>query len=193
MGLDIHITVDNQEEVYDAVYFDEQADNFHQHQLSRTFCNLMCRRDVVNGEPELDQIGKITGIDVSPIYDMNDYGDEDSITWLLDSADTAAERAERLKTIQANRDKLKGNIDKITLLIADLLNKLSGIHHLSEQLILDAEDHDALNNAVYFANFNANPGDGYINNNFGQDLRNFKKFLLYAKNKGTQTVYFNYG
>jgi len=36
-------------------------------------------------------------------------------------------------------------------------------------------------------------GDGYLNNNFGQDLRNFKRFVEFAKKRGATTVYFRYG
>jgi hypothetical protein len=48
-------------------------------------------------------------------------------------------------------------------------------------------------NEDYFSEFQIDKGDGYIGNNFGRDLRNFKKFLEYAKEKGTTTVWFDYG
>jgi hypothetical protein len=45
----------------------------------------------------------------------------------------------------------------------------------------------------YFADFTQDVGEGYIGNNLGQDLRNFQRFLHYAKSQGSTTVYFSYG
>jgi hypothetical protein len=59
--------------VFTPDYYDLDDINFHKHSLSRTFCNFMSRRDLIAGEPELDQIGKITGLNIQPLYDMNNY------------------------------------------------------------------------------------------------------------------------
>jgi hypothetical protein len=33
----------------------------------------MCRRDAIEEEPELNQIGRITGVDIAPLYAMERY------------------------------------------------------------------------------------------------------------------------
>jgi hypothetical protein len=193
MGLDIQIHVDNSEEVFTPDYYDLDDINFHKHSLSRTFCKFMSRRDVIAGEPELDQIGKITGLNIQPLYDMNNYGSDEYLQSMLDYAKTEQEKIEILKKFKTTCDKLKGNIDLMIPLITQLIEKLSKINNLPKLLRKIDPDRDTLNNDSYFANFNINEGDGYINNNFGHDLRNFQSFLLYAKSKGSRTVYFAYG
>jgi hypothetical protein len=48
-------------------------------------------------------------------------------------------------------------------------------------------------NSFYFSDFKIDKGDSYMGNNFGQDLRNFKRFLEFAKENGRTTVWFQYG
>ena len=62
MGLDIHLIVNNHEEIA-LEYFKDS----HIYSLSREFCNLICRPDVIEHKPELDQIGEITNINISYI------------------------------------------------------------------------------------------------------------------------------
>ena len=193
MGLDISIETNNSKEIHSDGYFDEKNDYFNKHSLSRTFCNLMCRKNVIDGEPELDQIGKITSVDISPITEMESFGLENNeeLDFYLDTAENEEERNKILQQAKSNQGKLLGNIDKVSLTIENLLFKLSTIDNLPE--LLDDNGNDTLNNKKYFSEFNVDKGKGYIDNNFGQDLRNFKRFLEYAKSKGTTTVYFNYG
>lgn len=68
MGLDILILTDKRDDIYSDDYHDPKNGYFHKHSQSRTFCNFMCRQDVSEGQPELDQIGEITSVDISPIY-----------------------------------------------------------------------------------------------------------------------------
>ncbi|MGH1335865.1 MAG: hypothetical protein ACRBFS_07025 [Aureispira sp.] len=42
---------------------------------------------------------------------------------------------------------------------------------------------DTLGRATYFADFTKDVGKGYIGNNFGQDLRNFQRYLHYVQKK----------
>ena len=56
--------------------------------------------------------------------------------------------------------------------------------------LLDSQWHTE---GEYFSDFLLDKGDGYINNNFGQDLRNFRRFLEHAKRHGSTTVFFQYG
>ncbi|MEO8148206.1 MAG: hypothetical protein ABI723_11235 [Bacteroidia bacterium] len=192
MGLDISIAINNHEEIFSDDYYGEENDYFNKHRLSRTFCNFICRQNVVvSHEPELDQIGQITGVDISPFYEMESYPENDGMEFFLATAETEDERQNILSQAEAGKDKLKGNIDKVLVTVTNLIDKLSAIDNLPGLLI--KTDLDTLENEVYFSEFNIDKGQGYINNNFGQDLRNFKRFLEFAKDKGTTTAWFNYG
>lgn len=184
MGLDILIAADNYEQLQAA------ENNRYQHSLSRTFCDLMCRRHATSHEPELEQIGRITDIDISPIYDMEDYPEEENLEFLLESAGSEDAKQKILKETEVQKAKLQGNIHLVLKTITALIDKLNLIDNLAN--LLDQTDLDSLGRD-YFADFHFDKGDGYIGNNFGQDLRNFKRFLDFAKANGTTTVWFNYG
>ena len=191
MGLDILVCFDNNDKIYSNDYHDEKFDHFHKHSLSRTFCNFMCRKDAVSGEPELDQIGRITSVVISPIYEMENYGHGEELEFFLETAETEEQRQNILNLDKASKEKLKGNIDKVIVTITKLIDKLSQIDNLPN--LLNDNGWDSLENQIYFADFSKDKGQGYISNNFGQDLRNLKRFLEYAKAKGSTTAYFNYG
>ncbi len=188
MGLDIFVCFDNNEEVHSGDYDDKTFDHFNKHSLSRTFCNLMFRRHNVSNA-EFEQIEKITSIDVSAFYDMEK--DEEGIQYLLEIANTDEEREKILEAAKKHEEKLNGNIDTIIDTISRLINGLASIEKLPD--LLDDNDNDILDNKIYFANFNEDKGVGYVGNNFGQDLRNFKRQLENAKTKGAKTTYFIYG
>lgn len=169
MGLDIQIAVDNHNEVFDSEYISNFSENRKQTSLSREFCNFMCRQAVIDHKPELDQIGEITKLNIQPLYDMNQNVLED---------------------LEQDSAVFKNNIDIVLRTIQDLKNKLQTISDLNS--LLTPTNFDTLNNASYFSQFMEDLGDGYIDNNFGQDIRNFERFLLLAKSKGTKTVGFHY-
>ncbi|MBI3235362.1 MAG: hypothetical protein HYZ42_15225 [Bacteroidetes bacterium] len=79
----------------------------------------------------------------------------------------------------------------MTKTVTELIDKLNSIENLPSLLL--KTEFDTLGIEEYFSAFQGDKGDGYIGNNFGQDLRNFKRFLEYAKQHGTTTVWFNYG
>lgn len=193
MGLDILILTNKRDDLYSDDYHDPKNDYFNKHSLSRTFCNFMCRQNVSEGQPELDQIGEITSVDISPIYQMETYGSDsgEEIEFYLETAESEEERQRILDEAQQSKDNLKGNLDKVLLTINALIDKLSKIDNLPK--LLKNYGNDTLNYTYYFTDFNVDKGEGYIGNNFGQDLRNFKRFLEFAKKKGAETVYFNYG
>lgn len=191
MGIDINIEVDNTDAVYTLEYFTMQPDYHSLYGLSRTFCNFISRRDVIDHEPELDQISRITGVSITLLYDLNDYPEDEWLETMLEYAEDDSEKEQILKKANENKQKLTGNIDRVLDLISTLIDKLSSIDNLSQLLL--PTNFDTLSNNEYFLDFNKDKGDGYIGNNFGQDLRNFKRFLEYAKANGTETVWFNYG
>ena len=187
MGLDIYIRTDNLDSEFEDDFISYQGIN----NLSRTFCNFMCRRSAMSGEPELDQIGRITSINISPIYQMEEYGSEEELEFFLESASSEEERQRISDEAQVKRDNLNGNIEKVLATINGLIDKLSAMDNLPQ--LLNDSGWDTLDSKVYFADFNVDKGDGYIGNNFGQDLRNFKKLLEYLNERGVSTVYFYYG
>lgn len=191
MGLDISISTDNPKNIHTSDYFDEKNGYYKKHSLSREFCNLMCRRNVVKHEPELDQIGKITGVDISSLYEMESYPDEEALTCDLDFAESEEEKQKILTEAETRKSLLIGNIDKVLQTATTLIESLQNIEKLDERLV--QTDFDTLNPAYYFSDFKLDKGEGYIRNNFGQDLRNFKRFLEYAKSRGVKTVWFSYG
>jgi hypothetical protein len=193
MGLDVLLCAENQENLFPKDYH-VHANAELKHSLSRSFCNLMFRQHAIeNGEPELNQIGRITSVDIQPIADMENYkrDDDEEMQFHLGMAKTKAEKQRVLDEAKQKRDNLKGNVETVLKTINALIEKLSQIDNLSKRLI--ATDHEMRDHDEYFTDFNKDKGDGYIGNNFGQDLRNFKRFLEYAKDKGATTVYFQYG
>lgn len=191
MGLDIQLSTNNEEQILTPEYFSEENDFFNKHNLSRTFCNFMCRPNVIEGEPELDQIGRITGVDITPIKDMEKYWDELNIESQLSLADNEIERQQVLQRIDDDKKKVDNNIDKVHETLSQLIVSLSSINNLPS--LLSDSGWDSLNNETYFSDFNTDKGLGYIGNNFGQDLRNFKRFVEYAREHGSKTIFFRYG
>lgn len=186
MGLDISIGVDNTDEVFNST----GPDLSNEHSLSRTFCNLMCRDAVVEHETEFDQISRITGVDIEPLYLMLEYPNPDELEFLLENAESEEERQEITNDVESARLKLANNIDSVLEMISNLISKLNTIENLPK-LLIDT-DFDSLGNKVYFSDFTVDKGKGYIDNNFGQDLRNFENFLKYCKARNTKTVYFDF-
>jgi len=189
MGIDISISTDIGEKIYTEEFFL----NSDSYSLSRTFCNFMGRQDVSNFESELDQIGKLAGVDIAPLYEMETYGSEsgEELEFFIEVAETEEEKQAIRDNAKTAKEKLKGNINRVIDTIDGLLSKLPNIDNLPS--LLNHGTRDTLNSKVYFADFSIDACKGYIGNNFGQDLRNFKRFLEHAKSKGAQTVYFIYG
>jgi hypothetical protein len=184
MGLDILLGANNQAAL-DAGNYDPDDQR-----LSRNFCNFMTRRGAIEEEPELDQIGQLTGVDISPLYEMENYTLPEELSSMLEYADDEAERQEILARTQAANAALAGNIDRVTATVKGLLMQLATVEDLPSRLRPDKEN--TLDSTAYFANFSASRMSAY-DNTFGQDLRNFKNFLDYAKGLRSETVFFVYG
>jgi hypothetical protein len=148
---------------------------------------------VVNGEPELDQIGRITSIDISPIYGMDNADGEynEELEFLLEFAESEEEIQRIKEKAASNKQEQIANLDIVLTTINNLIIKLSSIDNLAD--LLNDHGYDTLEYQKYFIEFEKDKGDGYLDNNFGQDLRNFSRFLEYAKTHGATKVRFNYG
>lgn len=181
---------ENQEELYTVM---QDTNSRHRYQLSRTFYHFMCRQHVATGEPELNQLGGLTGVDIQPLYEMETYPEEMGLEWQLEQAKSKKERQQILREAEAAKAKLVGNVDRVLVTVEALLNKLATIDNLPD--LLDASRLDTLHSSSYFANLLREAGEGeidYLDNNFGQDLRVIKRFVELAKSHGGTTVYFEY-
>ena len=159
MGIDIHIGVNNTDAIYTLDFFSSPPEYHSLYGLSRTFCNFMSRRDVIDHEPELEQIGRITGISVSLLYDLNDYPDDEWLETMLEYAEDDAEKEQILHKAGEDKKKLTGNIDRVLDLITTLIDKLSSIDNLPQLLL--PTNFDTLPNSEYFLDFNKDKGDGW--------------------------------
>lgn len=189
MGLDIHFATTKKDFYSEA---ENAGKEFYDIGLSREFCNLFFRDDVVEHENELSQIGKITNIDINPIEQMTWYCDEISLKEQL-GIYLEYEEKEKQEFIKEKQDTNKlviGNIEEVMETIDLLIKELSKIEDLPSLLL--KTNFDTLSNKRYFSNFNKNLGEGYIDNNFGQDLRNLREFVVFAKSIGEETVYFRF-
>ena len=189
MGLDISVNFDNQEKLYSLDEYRKTRENIN---LSRTFCNFMCRREVVQDcRPELDQIGELTGIDISFLYDMQEYTEEWEIDEMLEFEDDEEEKELQKQSILKRNIEVANNIESVKSKLTLLIERLGKIENLDQKL--QETSYDTIGIKEYFSNFHTNPGDGYIDNNFGQDLRNLLCLLNIGLNNGSKTIYFNYG
>ena len=184
MGLDIFLWTANQED------FGVETEGEYCC-LSRTFCDLMGRSDVIDEEPELNQIGRLTGVDILPLYDMENYREEVDLAEELEFAEDEEERQRMQARAAAANARLEGNLESVQGIVTQLLTKLALLPDLPARLQPTA--HDTLGREIYFADAALAIGNGYIYDNFKQDLRNFKTFLDYAQSNGSHTVFFRYG
>jgi hypothetical protein len=188
MGQDILIRVLYQDKLFPKEYFEDES-GYNKHGLSRTFYHFMSRPGTSTGEPELDQIGRITSVDIAPLYDMDEYGSErgEQLHFYL----ALAKRGQQiLAGSKLKWDDVGNNIELVLDTLNALIEKLSTIDNLPQ--LLNDYGWDSIGYLEYFTDFNIDKGDGYSGNNFGQDLRNFKSFVEYAKDRGATTVYFTY-
>jgi hypothetical protein len=184
MGLDVSLFTDNYNELSELKDFELINEHF---QLSREFCNLICRNDVIeSGIPELDQISLITGCDISFIYKMKNYTPD----WELEEMEEY-ENEQTIISIKKSNLELNNNIDEALVGVKCLISSLNNVEDLEQKL--NKTEFDTIGIDYYFSDFKMDKGDGYLGNNFGQDLRNFEKFLHFAKNKSANTVFFQFG
>jgi len=189
MGLDISVNFDNLVELMEFEEFDEL---FYTSNLSRTFCNFMSRKHVVEDcRPELDQIGKITRVDIHFLYDMEKYSENWEIDDMLEFEKNVEKRKQVKENMLQQNEEIENNISIVIIKLTKLIGKLEKIPDLVEQL--EKTTYDTLGISTYFSGFNNNSSNGYIDNNLGQDLRNLLNLITFAENNGAKTVYFNYG
>jgi hypothetical protein len=189
MGLDIGLGVDN----YEA--FSRSAgslDNFYRHSLSRPFCWLICRQEIVYDVPsEIDQICNLAGVPPALFSDLQKYPYEEAEDLMMSIFANDLSEAEIKQQAARDRELYGNNIDTVAAHINTLIHRCSAIGSITPLLVFSKAE--PLDWGDYFDNFNTDPGDGYIGNNFGQDMRNFQHFVSDAKAFGSKTVFFRFG
>lgn len=182
MGLDI-IQGFDMEEIDESFEVDELVDC----ELSRTFCNFMSRKNVVEGEPDLDQIGRMFKVDISIFYGMESYTPE----WEMEEMLYDEDNPERVKAeIIASNAKVAGNIDSLISTLLQLMPKLEKAKDISTEINDNGFGtiHDS-----YYKNLDTTEKGDYIENNLMQDLRSILRASRLAKSKGAKTTFFAYG
>lgn len=188
MGLDITVGFDNAE---DFLFDHEESDDDNwrnQHELSRTFCNFMCRGGVVEGEPELDQIAVKAGLDVTPMYSMMNYLTEDNIEEALEFEEQ--DEQEFREECKQENAKVEGNLDQIIQLSEQLIDYLQ--QHPTIYSELNDRGFDTLG-SDYFKDLTAIKIADYSDNNITQDLKNLQRIAQFGKLNGAKTIFFVFG
>lgn len=163
MGLSIHIVTDNYKDLYSTEFYKNEKEFCSKVRLSRDFAELIARLNVSFGDSELKQAEKIAAVDLTPIWQMATYRNVDE-------------------------DVPNRNINHVKDTVSHLIEKLNDVESL--QTKIEPYDND-IDFEYYFSDFSTDKSNDSVDNNFGQDLRNFKSFLEYALSKGATKVWFN--
>lgn len=184
MGLDIALTSAQRVLPSDENQKDEK--------LSRNFCNLLLRQydDGRKAQRELEQLGKILKLDLSPLFEMTEYPNEDHESFLLRNAKNEEERDRIIVDSLRRKKNCSNNTQKVSFLVNEMIKRLSSTENLLE---LFNSRYPHILPDEYFCDFNQDKGDGYIGNNLGRDLRNLRAMLAYAQLMGIEGVHFEFG
>lgn len=169
MGMDIYIHTTSEE------HFEDEPNTF----LSRDFCGLMGLED---GEYIFNQISSKSGIDVSALYEMSAYGADmfGSLDAMIEDAETEKEKKKILKADKAAKKKCEGNIERVSLTIDNLIQKIDMIKGFRKDLDVVIDDRDFVE-------------DDYFEVTFLEDLQAIQRFISYHRSKGNTTLFFCYG
>lgn len=179
----ISICAFNSTELGDEELMKDELNLFVKWELSDFFSDLILRRELVGELAELDQIGRIAGIDVEPLYAMSFYWDKDAETERLAGLNTEPERAKQLEIIQTTNESLLNNLGKVYQTVTLLEQQLVEIDDLE---VLISYSNDGFFNRTYFTKNNLGTA------NFFSDLQKMKEFLEFAQSLDGDTVYFKF-
>lgn len=186
MGLDILLAANNQAELNAGSY------NPGEHDLSRTFCELICRWQDFGDSSELAQLGQFTHTDLSPIEQMSYYSLPEDLEALLEGAEDELERLEIIARANADNNAVSNNIDQVTSIVEALSLKLAALHDLGSMLVaLTSYPASRQMDKGYFSDVAAK--SPFRKDDIQVDLRHFLSFLHYAKSKGSSSVFFVFG
>ena len=183
MGLDIFISTDKDIDRQDK-----------RNSLSRTFLKLIFQQHDDNDE-EINQISEISGVDLTPLLDMN-IPDTSYLEFQLDGIE-GDEDIQRIKNEIAESKKVYSQgID----LIIDTLQRLDTALKARPNYYKDlhfTHSYEAYIN--YFKNYavDVEPNEyGFVSDsdtNFGVDIRTLLNYLTFAKSQGATKTYFRFG
>ena len=185
MGLDIIQGFDLEEHDEDFEIDDfEDSDRLN---VSRTFCNFMCRKNVVEGEADLDQIGRMLKVDIRPLYLMENYTPKWEFEEVMEFEDDPDEVKNQLEKQNA---KVIGNIEVAISTLSNLIVELEKVGDLSNRI-----DDNGCQTILeeYYQQLNTQKEVEFTDNNLVQDLRNLLRASKLAKSKGAKTTFFTYG
>jgi hypothetical protein len=101
---------------------------------SRQFCHFMCRAHSSLGEEsKANQISRLTGVDFSPLYEMQHYIQSEDLASMLEYAEDEAEKQESIQQAE-EANAAADNLDWVTATITALLTKLATIADLSSEM-----------------------------------------------------------
>jgi len=190
MGLDIYVNFVEREELDKNIIYSKymlEGSLF----LSRTFCNFMCRKDVIEEVPELNQIGIITNCDIEFLNRMETYFPIWEIEEFTEGIFDKEEKQRIEKETQENNAKLIGNILDVKAKLTCLIEVLSKTDNLAHKI--ETPTFDTLNHELYFSDFNQKKVNVNTENNLGQDLKSLLRHIELAIQSNAKTVYFSYG
>lgn len=182
MGQSITVCFDNNVQI-DAT---QETGEFGPLALSPTFG--ACLQKPSEYLTEIEQIGGIANQNLMPLMDMTQYPSENVLAGIRANVPDTALRNRMFALLEAARESIDGNIDRVLKLLGDLIYRLDLEPDLPSQIqVCDA---DTLNNAVYFAHF-ANPAAATADC-FGRDIRNLETLLRLGKARGANSAYFGF-
>jgi hypothetical protein len=184
MGLDIFIStnkeIDRREDIRNS--------------LSRIFVRLILQQHDNNDE-EINQISKISSIDLTALLEM-EIPDTSYLEFQLDDNEDDKE-AQRIKDeIVKTKELFSKDIDLIIDTLQKLDTTLKTKPDYYKQLHLTDPDDNYIN---YFKNYpiEVKPNEyGFISDsdtNFGVDIRTLLTYLTFAKSQGATKTYFSFG
>lgn len=71
------------------------------------------------------KFGKITSVDISPIYEMESYPEEEGLDFFIKTANSEEEKQKIIKKAKEGKANLQGNIDKVLRTITELIENLT--------------------------------------------------------------------
>ncbi len=139
----------------------EEGKDFECHELSRTFCQLVCDLcDLEGRNPELRQLFGLLKVDLDPVLKMNVWDVDQHIlsnSWLL-----------TYEEIERRYEKAWRPADEMHALFTDLYRKIESDLSIFKQLQVN---YDWVELKAYFENFNEDIVRHGVDKNFGWDLR----------------------
>ena len=182
MGLDIFISTDK--------HIDRQG---KRSSLSRIFLRLVLRQH--DDDEEINQISEISGIDLTPLVEMN-IPDTSYLEFQLEDTEDEEEIEKINKEIAETQKQYSQDIKLVINRLRKLDQALKENPDYYKQLDL-TEPYEAYIN--YFKNYAAdvepNEYDFIADSetNFGVDIRTIISYLTFAKSEGATKTYFSYG